>query len=312
MVFLFYGPNTFAMRRKLSEMIDTYKKKAGSDFGLERVDGAAISPESLHGLLTATPMFASSRLVIIEQISANKTVAEKALKLLDQVPESTVAVFVEPVIDQRTSFFKELLKAAKPAKFEKLQPHQLSAWVAQQAARFGAQIEPRATSLLIEMVGDDQWRLEQEVMKLANYNPAITAENVRELVEPGYHQTIFDLVDAIVAGRLKQALETYRGLLAAKTNEIYILTMIIWQLRNLLLAKAAGKVTAAELSKRAGISPYVAGKAITSSSRYSYEVLKAAFQAAVETDYLIKSGEGEGEVLVEQLICRLAAARPGS
>lgn len=308
MIFLFYGPNTYAMRRKLSQMVETYRQRAGSDFGLERVDGSRVGAESLHGLLIATPMFSSSRLVVIESISANKAVAEQALKLLPLVPETTVAVFVEPAIDQRTSFFKALLKAAKPGKFEKLQLAQLNAWVRQQAAKHDAQIEPRAVSLLLEMVGDDQWRLEQEVQKLANYNPAISAESVRELVDPGYHQTIFDLVDAIVAGRLKLALETYRGLLGARTSEIYILTMIIWQLRNLLLAKTAGKMPPAELAKRTGMSPYVAGKATTTASRYSYEMLKTAFQAAVETDYRVKSGEGAGEVLVEHLICRLAEA----
>lgn len=310
MIFLFYGANTFAMRRKLAQMVETYIQKAGSDFGLERVDGASISAEGLSGLLSAMPMFSTSRLVLIDSISANKAVAERALKLLPLVPDTTVAVFVEPGIDQRTVFYKQLLKAAKPAKFERLGPAQLISWVQQQAANLDAQIEARAVSLLIETVGDDQWRLEQEVMKLANYNPTITSDSVRELVAPSYHKTIFDLVDAIVAGHLKQALGVYKGLLAARTNEFYILTMITWQLRNLLLAKTAGRVSPAELTKRTGMSSYVAGKALASSGRYSYETLKAAFQAAVDTDYQIKSGEGDGELLVENLIYRLAGTTP--
>ncbi|HSH31711.1 MAG TPA: DNA polymerase III subunit delta [Candidatus Saccharimonadales bacterium] len=307
MIFFFYGPNSFAARRKLRDMMAAYVKKTGSDFGLERVDGAATTIDGLATTLLAMPFLASSRLVIIEELSANKAVADKLGKLLERVPESTVAVFYDSEVDQRTSYFKTMLKQTKAVKFDKLAVPQLTAWIKREVEKQGGTIDRPAISLLIEAAGEDQWRLEQETIKLVSYNPTVTRETIQLLVTRSDTQTIFELVDAMTAGNIKKALVMFRGLVADKTNEIYILTMVTWQLRNLLLAKTAGPLTQSELAKRAGMSPYVAGKALVKQREFSEAALVAAFLAAIETDYSIKSGQGQADQLVENLIYRVAA-----
>ncbi|HSX47906.1 MAG TPA: DNA polymerase III subunit delta [Candidatus Nanoarchaeia archaeon] len=307
MVFFFYGPNSYAARHKLHEMIDTYVQKTGSDMGLERLDGARVSYSDLETALTAAPFLASSRLVIIEGLGANKIVAEKIEQLIKSVPQSTVAVFFESEVDQRTSYFKTLSHQAKAVKFAPLSSLQLANWLKAQVQSNGGTIDRAALDMLIEIVGDDQWRLEQEVMKLINYRSDITAETVKTMVVQAPSQTIFDLVEAMTAGRTKQALVTFRDLLSQKTNELYVLSMIIWQLRNLLLAKTAGDMSAPELSKAAGLSPYVAGKAMTKQREFDEQTLKQAFVAAVETDYAIKTGQGKPDQLIERLIYQLSA-----
>jgi DNA polymerase III subunit delta len=306
MVFFFYGPNTYASRRKLRDMVAAYKQKTGSDIGYERLDGETVTLAALTAALKSVPFLTSSRLVVVERLSANKVVAEGALKLLTDIPESTVAVFYEGEVDQRTSYFKAMLKGCKAFKFESLSGPALSKWVDAQVASAGGTIDPAAKRLLIDMVGDDQWRLEQEIIKLVNYRKQVSSDTVKAMVAAGANQTIFDLVDAMTAGRLKQALASYRALLAERANEMYILTMITWQLRNLLLAKVAGQITSTQLAKAAGMSPYVAGKALDRRRDYPEEALRQAFLAAVETDYAIKSGEGTPAWLVERLIYRVA------
>lgn len=306
MIFFFYGPNSYASRRKLHDMADAYVKKTGSDLGLERIDGEGTSYTELVSALSAMPFLATSRLVIVEGLGLNKVVAEKIEDLIGLVPESTVAVFYETDVDQRTSYFKKLQAGTKAVKFDNLDQLKLAAWIKAEVNRHGGSIEPGAVSLLIDIVGDDQWRLSQEILKLVNYDAAITTASVRELVVATPQQTIFDLVDAMTAGKVKPALASLRGLLAERTNEIYILTMIIWQLRNLLLAKAAGRMSPPELAKAAGMSPYVAGKMMTKQRDFNEETLRQAFLAAVETDYAIKTGQGAADQLIEQLVYRVA------
>lgn len=313
MVFFFYGPNTFASRRKMGDMVDAYIKKNGSNFGIERVEGPGSNYDTIVGMLQASPFLANSRLVIIENLGANKTVAEKVVGVMDTVPDSTVAVFYESDVDQRTSYFKTMSKhpAVKAVKFDKLSLPQLQAWSKREVARLGGTIDGRALNLLLDMVGDDQWRLEQELNKLVNYEPAVTVDNVKSLVAQSNTETIFDLVEAMSSGNTKQALSTYRALIGERTNEVYILTMVTWQLRNLLLAKTSGLSNSAQLAKAAGLSPYVAGKALQKQRTMSEEMLKAAYIEAVETDYKIKSGQGDPEQLVEDLIYTVAVATKG-
>lgn len=313
MTFFFYGPNTYALRQEMQRLIAAYCKKTGSDFGLERIDGAKVTASGLAAALQTTPFLVTSRLVIIEGLGANKGVAGDLAKVIKDVPESTVVIFVDTEVDRRTAYFKTLSADSKPVEFEPLSTMRLEAWVRQEVAKQGGKIGSQAIRRLIELAGEDQWRLSGEIAKLVNYAPEVTPLTVDELVEPSFSETIFHLVDALTAGRTATALRLFRGLVMERTNEIYILTMIQWQLRNLLLAKTAGGLKPSELAKRAGLSPYVASKAVAKAQDFSQEVLAKAFVAAVDCEYQIKSGETPAEVGLEQLIFNLTSqtAMPG-
>lgn len=307
MVFFFYGPNSFASRRKLQEMVATFVQKTGSDIGLERISGPQTDIRSLASALQATPFLSSSRLVIIEYLSQNKSAAEKVAQLLKQIPNTTVAVFYESDVDGRTTYFKTMSSLPNAVKFEPLPLSQLQAWVKREVQRLGGAIDKPTLDLLLEFASDDQWRLEQELVKLVNYRPQISAETVRELVVPNQNLDIFNLVESMSSGKTAAAIKAFHGLLSDQANEVYILSMIIWQLRNLLLAKTAGNMTSAELAKKAGMSPYVATKALDRQRGFAEETLRQSFQAAIETDYKIKTGQGEPVHLVENLIYHLSS-----
>src|SRR5207249_4896470 len=106
---------------------------------------------------------------------------EKVAQFLDKVPETTVAVFNDGEVDQRTTYFKGMTKQAKvkAVKYGKLNLPQLQNWVKKQVQTLGGTIEPAALARLIDLAGDDQWRLEQEIQKLVNYQTAVTPESVK-------------------------------------------------------------------------------------------------------------------------------------
>ncbi len=308
MIFFFYGPNSYEARQQIAKLVRDYEEKSGSNFGLERIDGAKVRPEELNAALQATPFLANSRLVIIEDLGNNKTIAPDIEKFLANIPATTIAVFYDSGVDQRTSYFKTLKDTARAIKFEALSTGKLQSWITAEVAAAGAEIERPALNRLIELAGEDQWRLSNEIAKLAAYRPKITVESVNELVEEGSSETIFNLVEAMTAGKVDVALRGYHDLRTAGQNEMYILSMVTWQLRNLLLAKAAGNTTAPQLAKTTGMSPYVAGKMLAKRNLFTEEQLKTGFLAAVDTDYQIKTGVGAADVLVEQLILRIAGA----
>lgn len=300
------------MRRQVQQMIDAYMAKAGSDFGLEKLDGASVKPHELAGALQASPFLANSRLVIIEGLALNKAIADKLPAVMASVPKSTVAVFVDREVDQRTSVYKQLAKADKVVKFEPLSGPKLLGWVRAEIEKLGGSAEPVVLRELVEVAGEDQWRLEGEISKLVNYNPVVTSEAIRELVSPSLEQSIFEMVEAMTAGRAGVALEGYRTLLKRRESEIYVLTMVQWQLRNLLLAKTApGDMSPPELAKAAGMSPYVAGKMLAAAGRMDQEVLRQAYVLAADCEYNIKSGRLKGEAAVEQLIYEVSTRSAG-
>jgi DNA polymerase-3 subunit delta len=308
MKLFFYGTNAYALRKQLRHMVEGYVAKNGSDLGVERVDGATVKPQELAGALGATPFLSNSRLVIVESLSENKAPVDKLLAAIGKVPATTVAIFVDPRIDKRKVLFKEFNKVDKVVEFAPLAGARLTQWCAAEIARQGGTAAPGAVRELVELAGEDQWRLSEELAKLVAYSPEVTAENVKLLVERGVEQSIFDMVEAMTAGRVAAALEGYHRLVAARQSEIYVLTMVQWQLRNLLLAAAApAGMPAADLARAAGMNPYVAGKMQTAARRHGVAALSAAFRAAADCEFDIKSGRLPGEAAVEQLIFRVAS-----
>ena len=308
MTLFFYGANTFALRQQVAKMIGEYTRRTGSDMGLERLDGAIIKPRELMASLQAAPFLATSRLVVVEGLSGNKGKIPWET-LLGDVPTSTVAVFVESQVDKRTSAFKTLGGADKVVEFSPLSIVELTRWANAEIKRLGGAAERPAVNELVALVGDDQWRLSEEVNKLVNYDANVTLEAVRELVTAGVEQSIFELVDAMTAGKTAAALGGYRKLLERRENELYILTMIQWQLRNLVWGVNAPEgITQAELAKAAGLSPYVAGKVLAARKRTPRGVVTAAYVASSEAEFDIKTGRAKAEVAVEQLIYRVCEA----
>jgi DNA polymerase III subunit delta len=308
MILFFYGPNSYEARQQIARLSEQYRTKAGSDFGLDRIDGSRATLATIKASLQAVPFLANSRLVIIEQLGTNKTVAAKIDDIIGTIPSTTVAVFYEPQVDQRTIFFKDLSAKAKTVEYKLLDRPKLQRWISAQFESAGSTIERAAIGRLLDRAGEDQWRLSGEIAKLIDYcgDNIITPESVDQMVESSSTDTVFDLVEAVTAGRRQQALKLYQDLQTAGHHETYILSMVIWQLRNLLMAKTAGRMTPPQLAKAASMSPFVAGKALSKRHLFSENDLKAAFLEAVETDYQIKSGGGDSTLLLERLIIHLS------
>jgi DNA polymerase-3 subunit delta len=309
MIFFFYGPNAYGARHEIHRMTEAYVKKTGSDLGFERIDGSNLNLKSLQSTLQASPFLATSRLVIVDDFGKVKVTSEALEATLAVIPSTTVAVFYDGEVDQRTAYFKTMQKIARTVKFEAMSSSELTNWIMAEAKRLGGSIDRPTAQALLAAAGEDQWRLSGELSKLVSYQTKISKETVALMVVPTLNQSIFDLVEAMTAGRGKAAMSAYHELLAERTNEIYLLTMVIWQLRNLLLARTAVGLAPNDLAKVAGMSPYVAGKAMQAARSFDESTLKQAFLAATECEYRIKSGREPAQPAVERLILEVATKR---
>jgi DNA polymerase III subunit delta len=295
------------LRQKLNETISRYKAKMGSDIGLDKFDSSTSKAEAIVAAITAAPLLVEHRLVVVEDISKNKLVAEELLKSLERVPESTVVIFHEREPDKRTSFFKSLSKAAKAVEFKELDESQTRAWLKKTASELEAEIEPAAVSQLLELVGTDQWKLGNELQKLASFNKTINQESVSKLVVPSFEKTIFDLVEAVTGGELAEALRLYDGLRRQRQEPIYILSMIGWQLHALVVAKASEGRPQPQVAAEQGVSPYTLRKAAVVAARLELAQLKLAAKSLVAADMRLKSSAGDPDAILEQLITGLAS-----
>jgi len=259
MIVTITGDNHYARSRALHELVEAFVA-AESDLALERLDGEDAEFVRIQEALTSVPFLANKKMVVLSSPTKNKEFVERAADLLQQLPDTTDAVLYEPKFDKRSSLYKFLKKESDFREFGELDLPALTRWLVEEAGRHGATLSQPEARYLVERVGQNQQLLANEVEKLSLHGGAITRQRITELTEATPQSTIFQLLDAALAGQTKRALQIYDEQRAMKVEPQQIIGMFAWQLHIMALMKTAGQRSVDQAAREAKISPYVAGK----------------------------------------------------
>ena len=312
MILFFYGEDTYRMRQKLRALKEKFVSASLGDTNLAVLDGERITNDEFVRQILAMPFLAKTRLVIVENLlgKAKKDVIEKIPEGFGKMTASTVLVFVEEGIpDRRTTLFRKLSKE-RVEEFKLLEPESLRRWIKKEVETRGGTIDSAAILKLAEFVGNDLWRMTNEIDKLIAFDPKITPQNIEILVNPQIQTNIFNLIEAVSQKNIKLANKELYRLLNSGAHELYILTMIIYQYRNLLILKdlveRLKNTNSWTLAKKAGLPPFVVQKSLAVLPKYSLDQLKNIYGALQDFDSQMKTGKIESRVALELLIFKLS------
>lgn len=298
------GENSFMLQAELRRIVDGFVKEHG-DMALEQFDGEEVDYDRMRESLQAMPFLASSKLVLLRRPSANKQFVEAAESLLGDLPDTTAVVVVEPKLDKRLSYYKFLKKHAEMKTFDELDGPKLAAWLSDEAKRLGGSLGRSDASYLVNRVGINQQLLSGEIQKLLSYDKNITKETIDLLTERTPQSTTFDLLDAALAGRHKQALELYAEQRAMKVEPQQILALLGWQMHALALVKAAGNMDANTIASKAKLNPYVVRKTQGIANRLSMTEVKELVHSVRVLDQRLKSEAIDADEALQNLIVSL-------
>lgn len=282
------GENSYLLKVELSQLIDSFVAEH-TDMGLERLDGEEAEYGRMQEAVESIPFLASKKLVVLQRPSANKEFIEKAASLLEAVPDTTDVVIVEPKPDKRTVYYKLLKKVATVKEFAELDENGLARWLVEQAKQREGSLSLADARYLVQRVGVNQRLMSNELDKLLSYAPDITRQTIDLLTEPTPQSTVFELLDAAMAGNAKRALELYGEQRAMKVEPQQILAMLAWQLHALAVVKTAAGKDAATIAKEAKINPYAVRKTQNLARQMSVAQIKRLVQSALELDIRLKS-----------------------
>ena len=182
----------------------------------------------------------------------------------------------------------------------------LKSWVRKKIESYGGDIEGKALEKLLESVGSDLWQMENEIKKLVSFKDGktITQEDVELLVGQKIDAYIFKTIDALAERRKDLALSLIHKHLEKGDNALYLLAMINFQFRNLLLIKDfAEKNTPYYLIiKQSGLHPFIVRKSFQQAKQFSFQKLKKIYQNIFQADINIKRGRILPEAALDLLI----------
>ncbi len=301
MIIFLFGQDSYRSKRKLEEIVLSYKEKHKSGLNLIYIDVSANSFSDFYSNLKINSMFAEKKLIILKNVFINKKFQEdflEAIKNLEEI-QDIVVVYEDSAPDQRTKLFKALQKHAKCQSFDSLSPNDLKKWIVVEFANKKSKINSEATELLVNFIGGDLWRMANEIEKLSNYKKGSLVEkaDVELLVKPNTENDIFKTIDALASKNKKLALSLLHKHLDDGDAPLYLLSMIAYQFRNLLIIK--------ESPRSSGLHPFVVQKSSYLCNQFSMPELKKIYQKIFQVDSDIKTGKIDPETAIDLLLAEI-------
>lgn len=318
MIIFLYGQDTYRSRRKLNEIIDHYKKVHKSGLNLKYFDLKKGDYADFWDEVRSVSMFTGKKLIVLENAASNEgfktDLIKNSKKLFDT--KDIILFYEDGKIPEKDKLLKFANGQGKLQEFKLLEGEKLKSWAKKEFAGYQAGIEPQALEKLVSFVGSDLWQFSNEIKKLVAYkkNPSyakasknnqdIKMQDVDLQVRSKIETNIFKTIDAIAVKDKKRALSLIHQHLEKGDSSLYLISMINFQLRNILLMKSLKYYTPAIL-KGIGIHPYVARKSIAQAGRFSLDELKGIYQRVFQLDLAIKTGRLEAQTALELLIAEI-------
>lgn len=320
LVCLMEGPEEYIKQSALQRL-----EKALLPEGLEALNESLLENPEADAIIAAVetiPFMAERRLVVVKEsgmLSGKmKDEAENSQRLCDYLkalpPSACLVFYVRGKADGRKKLYTALKKMNAIVTFDTLNDAELNRWIIQTMKGAGKAISPDTASQLAFTVGHDTALLKSEIEKLAAHagdRPEVTAEDIAQAAVKSVECTVFEMVDALVAGKKAQAFTLLENMLRTGAERIGVLAMILRQYRILYHLKAMEKdrIPAGQMASILGIPPFAVTKSQRQAQRYTLEELEAAVALCVETDYKLKNGKLSQDGAVEQVMLRIMAGK---
>ncbi len=316
-LYLFVGQEEYVKRSALERL-----RKLVLLEGLEALSETTLDNPSADDVIAAAetlPMLGERRLVVVFDSALlvagrardEAADSERLVSYLPKLPPTTTLVFYcHGVTDGRKKLSLALNKQATVVRFDPLDDIELGKWMRGQLKAQGKTIGAQEAQKLAFTAGRDLTLLAGELAKLAAYAGAraeITGADIDSVVTRSLECTVFQMVDALVAGQQAQAFTLLMHMLEAGEQRLGILAMILRQYRTLLMLKLleAERVPQAEWAKRIGIPPFAVTRAQKQAQRYTERQLEDCVALCVDTDYAVKSGRMREEIALERAMLAL-------
>ncbi len=311
MIYFIFGEDSYRSKRKLEEIILEYKKIHKSGLSLAYIDAKEKDFKDFYSNLKVNSMFAEKKLIILKNVFKESKFQEEFTENLKSLEElkDIVVVYEDEAPDQRTKFFKALQKNVKCQEFSFLEPAMLKKWVTQEFDKNKIKINSDALEMLVWSIKGDLWAMENEINKLSNYKAGgvVEKKDVELLVRPNTESDIFKTIDALASKDKNLALSLLHKHLDNGDAPLYLLSMITYQFRNLLVIKELQdmKMPYNLIAKKSGIHPFVVQKSFYLCNQFTFERLKKIYQKIFQVDFDIKTGKIEPELALDLLLAEI-------
>lgn len=313
-LFLIYGEEDFFIELAVNSIKKRYISPGFESMDYIKLDfgGKSVSVERISEN-TELPSWSSPRRVVqVTNFDLDKEASEKIIPVLENIPDSTVLVFVTEKFDKRKKkLFDVFAKNGVVCEVKYWEENKLQAFITKRFSKAGITIEGDACESIISRYDSSMRRIDAAISRITVYCESSGITNVDmavtdELCEPDVYGDIFRIMDAVGEGNAAFALILLDNLIKMKEPLPRIRFMIARHFRELICAKEIRNRS--QLASRTGARPFVAGKLIAQSGNFSMNRLLQLYRLCYINDFDLKHGRSDEREALEAFIV-LASGR---
>lgn len=319
-LYIISGEETYLKEHYLRQLKEKVVDPTFADFNIMEFAGKGLTLEQLTEAIDSYPAMSEKKLIVVTDFDLFKPPAgfsDALPELLGGLPDYVCLVFYYDVLegkpDKRTKLYKSLERAACFADFTHLEERELVAWIERRVRALGCTITAENASYLIFLCGNAMTNLAGEIEKAASHTTTgeIRKYNIDAVCSPVLDAVVFDLTDAITAGKFDRAVALVGDLIAQKNNEVMIFTTIMRHIQRLYGAKLCAEARGGEKALMELIgskSPYYARQIQNAARRVPLNWLRKAASLCAQTDTALKGSAVDRQKQIELTLLAMAAA----
>lgn len=260
------------------------------------------------------PMFAERQVVILKEAQQMRDV-EKLESYIENPLSSTILVvsYKEKKLDARKKFAKLVKEKGELVTTKKLYEKEVLQWTQEILRTKELSASPKAQALLVDHIGNDLSRIENEIEKLSvnlGKNATITEEDIEEYIGVSKDYNVFELQSAIAIKDLAKCMKIILYFEAnPKAGPIQLLLPSLYSFfSKVFMIFGAGTQDERTIATTIGVNPFFVKDYLKAASLYSYTGVEKALMLLHQ--YNLKSiGVGsagtEDASLLKELVVKI-------
>ena len=273
--------------------------------------GRDVSIEDVVSNAKRYPMMAERQVVIVKEAQDLSRTIESLVSYVENPQLTTVLVFCYKYksLDKRKKLSKTIAKHGVLYESKKLYENQVPDWIRRVLAGRGYTITPKASQMLVEFLGNDLGKVNNELEKLQliiKPGEQITPQIIEENIGISKDFNNFELQNAIGSRDLKKAFAIVQYFGQNPKNHPMVLTIALLYSFFAKLLKYHALSNKAEAARALGVSPYFIKDYQLAARNYPMKKVSSIISSIREIDMKSKgvgaANLSQGDLLKELLV----------
>ncbi|WP_299767310.1 DNA polymerase III subunit delta [uncultured Dokdonia sp.] len=253
--------------------------------------GRDVTIDDIVGNAKRYPMMADRQVVIVKEAQDLSRNIDKLASYVENPQPSTVLVicYKYKKLDKRKALAKALKKSGVHYENKKLYENQVGDWLQGVVTKKGYQINPKAAHILVEYLGTDLSKVNNEIKKLMLILPQgseITPEAIEENIGISKDFNNFELRKAVGERDIVKAqrISLYFSQNPKDNPLVLTISSLYGFFSNLLKYHGLPQKDKGTVAKTLGVNPYFIGEYTTAARHYPMKRVSAAIALLREAD----------------------------